>query len=131
MSASHTGELPFLVQVLSSRPNIPSASAPASRTASMRTRERALGSASGSMAGNGHPFHPQRGRVGAVTEHEIVRGLEGTEHLDQISRDGHLADRVGELAVLDPEPGGAATVIAGHEVDPHSDQVGDVEALAD
>ena len=46
------------------------------------------------------------------------------EHVDQMSGDRHLADRIGELAVLDPEAGGAAAVVAGHHVDAHADQVG-------
>ena len=34
-------------------------------------------------------------------------------------------------AILDPEAGGAAAVIAGHAIDAHAHQLGDIEALAD
>ena len=36
-----------------------------------------------------------------------------------------------ELAVLDPQPGRAAAVVAGDEIGAHADQVGDVEAVLD
>ena len=35
--------------------------------------------------------------------------------------DGDLADRIGRLAVLNPEAGGAAAVVAGHAVDARAD----------
>jgi PmbA protein len=37
-----------------------------------------------------------------------------------VAGDRHFAHRVSDLAVLDPEPGGAAAVIAGDAVDPHA-----------
>ena len=45
--------------------------------------------------------------------------------------DCHLAHRIGQFAVLDPETRGAAAVIAGHQVGAHADQVGHVEAVLD
>ena len=40
-------------------------------------------------------------------------------------------DRVGELAVLDPQAAGAARVVAGDGVDAEAHQLGDVEAGLD
>src|SRR5580704_14874299 len=48
-----------------------------------------------------------------------------------MSGDGDLADRKSALAVLDPETGRAAAVIAGHQIDALADQFGDVEAVLD
>ena len=49
----------------------------------------------------------------------------------QIARDGHFGNREGQFAVLDPQPGGAARVVAGDGVDAEAHQFGDVEAVAD
>ena len=53
--------------------------------------------------------------------------LDAGEHVAQVAGDGHLLDRVGELAVLDPEPGGAARVVARHQVHAEPDQLRHVE----
>src|SRR5215470_10411351 len=80
-------------------------------------------------SGNGEALHAHRRRIGAEAELEIVGGRELTEHVDQIAGDGHFAHGIAALAVLDPEAGGAAAVIAGDLVDAHADEIGDIEAL--
>src|SRR5215471_14017479 len=71
------------------------------------------------------------GRSGAGTEFEIVGDGHASEYLVEIARDSHLADRMRDFAVLDPEAGGAAAVIAGDAVNPHAHQLGDIEAAFD
>src|SRR5262249_33105092 len=129
--ASLTGEVPPpLVQLLSSLRNVFSAKAPASRTAAARRSRTSARSKSGLPSGNGETLHAHGRRVGAEAEFEIVGGRKPPEHVDQITGDGHLAHRITALAVLDPEARGAAAVIAGHRIDAHADEVGDVEALS-
>src|SRR5215831_17469134 len=48
-----------------------------------------------------------------------------------MSRDRDLAHWIGDLAIFDPETGGAAAIVAGDAVDAGADQIGDVEALLD
>src|SRR5262249_8015383 len=99
------------------------------RTASVsNARSRAR---SGSATGNGQAFDPNGRGVHAVAESQIVGGGQRLEDVEQVTRDGNLADRVTDLSVLDPEPAGAATVVARHAVDAAADQVGDVEAVLD
>src|SRR5437667_6917988 len=47
------------------------------------------------------------------------------EHLEQIACDGHLGNRECQLAVADPEAGGAAGVVAGDDIGSESHQLGD------
>src|SRR5580693_3537404 len=99
MSASLTGEEAPLIQFFSGVPNMDSASRPASRTEAPSTSTaRAVSSAS--MAGNGETLYAQRRRVGAVAEDEIVGRFEALEYFQQVSGDGHFADRISQLAVL-------------------------------
>src|SRR3954447_6152780 len=132
MSASDTGEEAPLVQFLSSVRNSDKASAPASRTVSFSSsasRARILSAISASA--KREALDAQRRRVDAILEFQIVGGHQRFEHRQQMPRDRHLADRIGDLAVLDPETGGATAVIAGHAVDTGADQIGDVKALLD
>src|SRR6059058_205752 len=106
MSASDTGDDLPLIHCLSSVLNMRSASAPASRTASVNnalSRTRA-----GSAASNGETFDPHGRGIQAVAERQIVGRGQRLEDLEQVPRDRDFADRVGDLAVLDPEPAGAA-----------------------
>ena len=48
-----------------------------------------------------------------------------------MTRDRHFADRIGALALLDPEARSTAAVIAGDHVCAGADQVGDIEAFVD
>src|SRR5262249_9629996 len=130
-SASLTGELWPLIQLLICPRNVLSARAPPSRTAAARRSRTAVRSMAGSSAGNGQTFQAHGRRIGAEAEVEIIGGRELAEHVDQIAGDGDLADGVAALAVLDPEAGGAAAVVAGHPIDAHADEIGDVEALGD
>src|SRR5438876_11777746 len=128
MSASDTGDEAPLVQFFSSVRNSDSASAPASRTVAFNksaSRARSLASA------KRQSLDAHRRRVDAVAEFQNVGGLHRLEDLEQVSRDRHLAHRMGDLAVLDPEAGRAAAVVAGDAVDAGADQIGDVEALLD
>src|SRR5947209_20470473 len=84
-----------------------------------------------SDTGNGEALHPHGRGIGAVTENEIVGRRERAEDLLEVPRDCDLAHRVGEFAVLDPESGYAAAVIAGDRVCPHADQNGNVETFGD
>src|SRR5471032_370263 len=82
-----------------------------------------------SSAGKGHAFDADGGRVDAVAEFQVVGGNEMGKHVLEISRDGDFGNRKGDLAILDPEPGRAAAVIAGHAINSHAHQFGDIEAL--
>ena len=62
---------------------------------------------------------------------EIVGRRHRAEDVEQMPGDGDFADRVSALAVLDPEAGSAAAVIAGHHAGAAADQVGDIEAILD
>src|SRR3954452_6781643 len=139
MSASDTGEDAPLVQFFSLVRNSESPSAPASRTAATsnaesRCRPSARAAASSAIpsalaSANRQSLDAQRRCIDAVTEFQIVGCSQRLEHLDQVAGDGHLAHRIGDLAVLDPEARGAPAVIAGDAVNTGADQVGDVKAL--
>src|SRR3954470_23211779 len=53
------------------------------------------------------------------------------QHIRQIAGDGHFRDGEAELAIANPKAGRAARVIAGNDVHPEADQLGDVEAVRD
>src|SRR5579872_924144 len=126
MSASDTGEDEPLVQFFNLVRNSDSASAPASRTVSFsRCASRALASA------KRQSLDAHCRRVDAVAELQIVGWNHGLEDSEQMTRNGYLAYRIGDLAVLDPEAGRAAAVVTSDTVDAGTDQVGDVEALLD
>src|SRR5215204_2838280 len=112
ISASHTGELAPLVQFLTGEPNLLSASAPASVTACLSRSAMCSRGISASVTGNGEPLHPHGRRIGPIAELQIIGGRERAEHIEQMARDGHLAHRIRELALLDPETGRAHAVIA-------------------
>src|SRR5579884_1740410 len=63
-------------------------------------------------AGDGQLVDAQGRRIGAGAEFEVACGNEAGEHVFEVAGDGHFADREGDRAVLDPETGGAAAVIA-------------------
>src|SRR5439155_545124 len=132
MSASETGDEAPLVQFFSSVRNSDNASAPASRTVSRNSAaSRAQILSAVSASAKRQALDAQRRRVDAVAEFQVVGGDQRLEHRQQMARDRHLADRVRDLAILYPEAGSAAAVIAGHAVDAGSDQVGDVKSLLD
>src|SRR3954463_4599266 len=113
ISASETGDDAPLVQFFKSVRNSDSASAPASRTVSVSSAaSRALIASSVSASAKRQALDAQRRRVDAVTEFQIVGRDQRFEHRQQMARDRHLADGIGELAVLDPEAGRAAAVVA-------------------
>src|SRR5204862_7083678 len=134
MSASVTGVPSALRQRRTPLCAKVSASAPASRTTPNKSSAPAawpvplFSAATGAGAqpcaseitldpAHGHRLDEAGRRVGAAAELEIVGGRQIAEHLVEIAGDGDLADRIGELAVLDPEAGGAAAIIAGDGCD--------------
>src|SRR5438132_737716 len=84
-----------------------------------------------SGAGDGEVVDPQGRGVGAGLEFEIVGGLEAGEDVLQVAGDRHLADREGDLALVDPEAGGTAAIVAGDPVDPHPHHLGHIEPAFD
>src|SRR5262249_45834426 len=132
MSASLTGDSDTpLVHCRSGCLNVLSAISPASRTASANCAAVAAARALRSTSCNGQTLHPNGRPIGAGAELEIVRRLEAREHRDEAAGDRDLAHRVAAAALLDPEPGGAAAVVAGDRIDAHADQLGYVEAFVD
>src|SRR5581483_9237943 len=122
ISASDTGDEAPLIQFFRSVRNSDKARAPACRTVSVRraaSRARFSGYRSfpASPSAKGQSLDSQRRRVDAITKHQIVRRRQRFEHIEQVTRDRHFAHRIGDLAVLDPEAGGAAAVVAGHAID--------------
>ena len=65
----------------------------------------------GSTARDGHALDPQGRGVDAVFALEIIGHGHGHEHIEQIAGDGDLTDRIGDLAILDPEPASPARAI--------------------
>src|SRR6185503_11056670 len=105
MSASETGDLSCpLVQCLNPRDAVARARSPAARITSSSPL-------SSSLAGNGQPLDAQCRRVDAVAEFEIVGRRDRPEDVGERAGNGHFADRISALAVLDPEPRRAAAVI--------------------
>src|SRR4051794_20984385 len=135
MSASETGDEAPLVQFFSSVRNKDSASAPASRTVSASSARLAAMTRSPGISAltsaNRQSLDAQRRCIDAVAEFQIVGGGERFEHLEQMAGNRHFAHRTGDLAVLDPESGRAATVVAGDTVDAGADQIGDIKTLFD
>src|SRR5947208_2829372 len=130
-SASLTGDEAPFVQLLSCARKVCNASAPASRTATASRSRNSARSSARSAPGNGQALDAQRRRVRAETEFKIVCRGKRREHIDEIAGNRHFAHWVSAFAVLDPEAGGAAAVVAGHLVDPHANEISDVEAFAD
>src|SRR5689334_24162280 len=111
MSASDTGDEAPLIQFFNSVRNSDSASAPSSRTVSRsNAASRVQIFSAVSASAKRQALDAQRRRVDAVAELQIVGGNQRLEHRQQMPGDGHLADGIGDLAVLDPEAGGAAAV---------------------
>ena len=62
------------------------------------------------LPGQRHAINPNCRGIRAVFEGQVI-GRDGrSEHVFQVSRDRHLADREGDLAVFDPEAGRARHV---------------------
>src|SRR5262245_6067084 len=106
--------------------NCESASSPAALTASSITASSSdsLSLASTSGSGKGHLRHEKGRGIDGAAKFQVVRRLELAEHRPEVRGNGDLAHRIGDGAVLDPEAGGAAAVIAGDAVDAHADELG-------
>src|SRR6266436_2599179 len=84
-----------------------------------------------SGTGDGEVVDAQGRGIGAGLEFEVVRGAEAGEDVLEIAGHRHLADREGDLALVDPEAGGTPAIVAGHAVDPHPHHLGHIEAARD
>src|ERR1700758_2658065 len=100
---------------------------PASRTVSSSN----LRSSDASGAGKCHALDADSGGIGAMAEFQVAGRGQAQEHILEIAGDGDFGNGKGDLAILDPETGGAATVVARHAIDAHAHQLSDVEALFD
>src|SRR5437660_5046829 len=130
MSASDTGDEAPLIQFFNSVRNNDSASSPACLTASSSSAASRV-SASASASAKRQSFDAHRRRVDAITELQVVGRSKRFEYLEQMACDRHLAHRISDVAVFNPEAGCAAAVIAGDAIDAGTDQIGDVEPLGD
>src|SRR5918995_4495125 len=103
------------------------AMAPASRAASRSSgrSSRAPAEVTWSSSGKGHAFDQKRWCGGAEIAIEIARRNHVEEHGLQVRGDGHFRNRIGELAILDPDAGSAAAVLASHHVDALAEHFGD------
>src|SRR5688572_2304251 len=82
------------------------------------------------VAGDGHALYQDRTARAAVARHYVAAyRRDSVEHLPQIAGDGDLLDREADLAALHPVAGRAARVVAGHEVDALSHQLGDEQTF--
>src|SRR5438105_11134463 len=82
-----------------------------------------------SAAADRHPADANRGRGGGGPPLEVApHGVDVEQHLLEVPGDGHLVHGMDDAALLDPLPDRALRVVAGDEVDPEPDEVGDVEA---
>src|SRR3954466_5928560 len=98
MSASDTGEEAPLVQFFSSVRNSDSASAPASRTVPVSSAaSRAMFRSSVSASAKRQALDAHGRRIDAVTEFQIVGRRQRLEDRQEMARDRHLADRIGDL----------------------------------
>src|SRR3569833_3220865 len=100
---------------------------PASRTVSSSN----LRSSDASGAGKCHALDADGGGVCAMAEFQVAGRRQAGEHVLEIAGDGDFGYWDSDLAIFDPETGGAAAVIAGHAIDTHAHQFGDIEALFD
>ena len=67
---------------------------------------------------------------GAAAVHVVAGGDDVAIHVGEVGGDGHFVHGVGGFAILDPDAGGAAGVVAGHAVDPLPHEMGDHEPRA-
>src|SRR3954467_4772190 len=120
MSASETGDEVPLVQFFSSVRNSASARAPASRTVSLsKAASRFMSCAkfpcctpSALASAKRQSLDAHRRRIDAIAEFQIVGRHHRLEDLEQMTGDGDLADRIADLAILDPEAGSTAAIVA-------------------
>src|ERR1041384_4393243 len=88
-------------------------------TAKANARRKRMGLMLTLGAGNGHALDQDRAaRAAAALEHVAAHGDDAAEHVAQVAGDGDLLDRELDLAAVHPIAGGAAGIVAGHQVDP-------------
>src|SRR5260370_28472885 len=133
ISASDTGEGAPLVQFFSWVRNRDNASGAAPRTvparnAASRVRKSSR-IASALTSAKRQSLDAHRRSIDAITEFQVVGGHQRFEYLEKMPRDRHLAHRIGDLAILNPEPGCAAAVIPRHAIAARTNPVGHVHSL--
>lgn len=67
-----------------------------------------------------HLLHAQGWDIDAAGEFEVAGGGKMREHVAQVAGDGHFVDGESDLAILDPESGGGAAVVACHDANARS-----------
>src|SRR5579884_1586223 len=73
---------------------------------------------------DGHLPDDQHRRSRGTPELQCTPNLRDTvQHLGKLPRDGDLRHRIRELPALDPQPGRAARIVAGHCVHTGSDEL--------
>src|SRR5690348_5011592 len=103
MSASVTGLPGDLSQVFAPFFSHSSDSAPASRATPI-TRARS-GASAGSPPGKGEPVDQKARGVGGTADFEVGSRDRAEEHRREIAGDRDFGDRIGALAVFEPEAG--------------------------
>src|SRR5258706_15151631 len=82
-----------------------------------------------SLAGPRHSLAQHRSALArAAHDHVGADRDDVPEHVLEISGHGDFLHGMGDFAVLDPEPGGSARVVAGDHVDPLPQHVGEQQA---
>src|SRR3970040_412167 len=78
---------------------------------------------------NRHVLHQHRATAARTAHHEVAAGArDAAEHVAQVAGDGDFLHRVGDLALLHPVAGRAATIVAGHQVDAVAEELRDQQA---
>src|SRR2546426_3316337 len=85
----------------------------------------------GLFPGDRHVLYEDRAaRAAAAYEHIAAHRDDALEHVAQVAGDGDLLDRKLDLAAVDPVARGAARIIAGHQVYPLAQELGDQQPAA-
>src|ERR1051325_4358946 len=79
---------------------------------------------------HGHPGNLQSRRGDSAPELEIAADhFDILKDLFEIACDRHFLNRIRQLALVDPDPGGAPGVITGYHVNAKADQLGDIKPV--
>src|SRR5258708_3734929 len=84
------------------------------------------------LAGNGHAFDAKRGARDRAAELQVVADLSDiVQNVLQIAGDGDFLNRIGQLAVFNPQSARALREVAGDQVHAVTQQLSHVETLFD